>query len=65
MVVWAFPASAFPHYDIVANHKYMFGFAPVVVAFFGGGLFSAAFGTVAGVVTQTNRPRREGRDRTT
>jgi hypothetical protein len=48
---------------IVANNKNMFGFAPVFVAFFAGGLFGAVFGTFAGVVTQTNRQRREDRER--
>ena len=61
MIVGAFLASAFTYYDIVANHKDMFGFAPVFVAFFAGGLFGAVFGTVAGVVSQTNRQRREDR----
>lgn len=31
MIVGAFLASAFTYYDIVANHKNMFGFAPVFV----------------------------------
>ena len=44
MIVGAFLASAFTYYDIVANHKNMFGFAPVFVAFFAGGLFGAVFG---------------------
>ncbi len=56
--------TAWSYYDVVANHKNMFGFAPVFAAPFLGGLFGAVFGAFAGVVTQSNRQRRADQDQT-